>query len=74
MVRPITLEELKTMNLSTEQIDEILATQNKKKERRYRYIVALTALEAEQLSKKTGKEFVRATEWKGQKREHNLTT
>ena len=74
MPRPITLDEMKGMNLSPEQIDMILATQSKKKERSYRYIVMLTTLEVEQLSKETGKKFVRATKWKGQKREPNLTT
>ena len=68
MPRPITIDEMKGMKLSPEQIDKILATQNRKKERSYRYIVMLTTLEAEQLSKEKGKEFIRATEWKGKKK------
>lgn len=71
MPRPLTLDELNAMDLTPDQIEQILATQNKKKERSYRYIVMLTTLEAEKYSKETGKEFVRATEWKGQKKSRN---
>ena len=65
MPRPITKEELMAMHLTPEQINEILERQSIKRERRYRYIVMLTAAEAEKLSKQEGKEFIRATEWSG---------
>ena len=63
--RPLTRDELEAMDLSPEQIEAILEKQNQKRERKYRYIVMRTTAEAEILSKQEGKEFTRATEWKG---------
>ncbi len=63
--RPVTRDELVAMDLSPEQVEIILEKQNQKRERKFRYIVLLTTSEAEELSKQEGKEFIRATEWKG---------
>lgn len=68
MTRPITREELVAMDLSPQQVEEILEKQNQQYQRRYRYIVMLTTSEAVQLASETGKDFVRATEWKGRRR------
>jgi hypothetical protein len=64
MKRPLSREELEDMDFSPTQIAKILEKQSKKKERKYKYIVLLTTKEAEELSKKTGKGFIRASEWK----------
>ena len=64
MKRAITQDELEALNLAPEQMNEILRLQSQKKERRYKYMVLLTDSEAEALSNDTGKEFIRATEWK----------
>lgn len=69
MVRGLTREELEAVGgLSDQTIEEILKRQNEKRKRRYRYIVMLTTAEAERLAEQEGKEFVRATEWKGKPR------
>ena len=67
MSRPITREELMAMDLSPQQVEEILGKQSQKRERKYRYIVMLTTSEAERISEQVGKEFVRATDWKGRR-------
>jgi hypothetical protein len=65
MSRALTRDELEAMDLTPNQVEEILNKQNKKRERKFRYIVMLTTSEAEELSKREGKKFIRATEWKG---------
>jgi len=64
MKRPLSREELEDMDFSPTQIENILKKQSKKKERKYKYIVMLTTKDAEELSKRTGKVFIRASEWK----------
>ena len=54
-----------SLGLSETKVEHALELQKQKKERRFKYIVLLTPAEAERAVKQTGKEFVRATEWKG---------
>ena len=68
MARGLTREELVAMDLSPQQVEEILEKQNQKRERKYRYMAMLTTSEARDLSEQTGKEFVRATDWKGRRK------
>ncbi len=71
--RALTKDELGSLGLNSAEIEEALALQRQKKERRYKYIVLLTTSEAERLSEQEGREFVRATEWR-ENRHPKLTT
>ena len=68
--RALSRNELIALGMSTKQVEEALSLQNQRIDRRFKYIVRLTVAEAEDLSRKSGKRFVRATDW-GRKEEKN---
>ena len=65
--RALTRNELKSLGLNSTEIEKALSLQRERKEREYKYIALLTSAEADALSKQTGKDFVRATEYKSEK-------
>lgn len=71
--RALTRDELVSLGLNENEVNQALELQRQKKERRYKYIVLLTTSEAERLSEQEGREFVRATEWR-ENRHPKLTT
>lgn len=66
--RSLSRTELRELGLSGDQIAEILERQLEKPVRRFKYVAFLTAEEAEQASKLTKQDFVRATEYKPRRR------
>lgn len=66
--RALSREELEELGLGEAEINIAFKLQHQEKVRKYRYIVLLTTKEAEEFSKNTGKEFVRATEWKDKRK------
>lgn len=66
--RALTKNELLSLGLNSTEIEQALSLQRERKEREYKYIVLLTIAEADALSMQTGKDFVRATEYKPRSR------
>lgn len=66
--RSLSRTELHELGLSEEQVDEIMERQSEKPVRRFKYVAFLTTEEAEQASKLTKQDFVRATEYKPRRR------
>jgi len=59
---------LESLGLDPNEIKKTLSLQKQKKEREFIFIVFLTPLEAEKLANQTGKEFIRASEWKDRRK------
>ena len=69
--RALSREELESIGLSSDEVERALSLQKQKVERRFKYIVRLTPSEADQLTKQTGKKFVRATEYRSKAKSDN---
>jgi hypothetical protein len=66
--RTLSKVELRELGLTNEQVNEIVELQSQKPVRRYKYVAFLTPEEAEQASKLTKQDFVRATAYKPRRR------
>ena len=66
--RTLSRTELNELGLSKEQVEEIVERQSEKPVRRYKFVAFLTPEEADQASKLTKQDFVRATEYKPRRR------
>lgn len=61
--RVLSRTELRELGLSDEQVDEVVERQAEKPVRRFKYVAFLTPEEAQQASKLTKQDFVRATKY-----------
>ena len=66
--KDLTREDYKEIGLSESQINAIIEKKASKDKREYKWIIKMTTKEALDASKIIGKEFIRATEWKGRKK------
>ena len=66
--RVLSKTELRELGLSDEQVEEIVDRQAEKPVRRFKYVAFLTPEEAQEASKLTKQDFVRATEYKPRRR------
>ena len=66
--KELTRKDYKDIGLDESQIDAIIEKRASKDNRVYKWIIQMTTKEAIDASKKIGKEFIRATEWKSRRK------